>query len=270
MPRQPAVAGTFYPADTNELTEQVDGYLVAPQETPAKQRAIACIVPHAGYIYSGHVAGAVYATLDIPDRCVLVGPRHFPHGQPLAIRLEESWQTPLGEVPIDVPLAMKLAHSFPLLRDDAVAHEREHSLEVQLPFLQRRNPRVSIVPVVLGTDRFPILEQLGKALSQIIWGAGGPVLLIASTDLNHYENSEVTRAKDELAMRQIGVLDPRGLFDVVRKENITTCGYAATVVVMIAALHLGARTAELSRYATSAEVSGDHQRVVGYAGFVIK
>ena len=269
MSRQPAVSGTFYPADATELTRQVDGYSRPPDDV-AKQRAIACIVPHAGYLYSGQVAGAVYARLHIPDCCVLVGPRHFPHGQPLAIMLEDSWQTPLGEVPIDVPFAMKLVHSFPLLRDDAVAHEREHSLEVQLPFLQRLNPHVNIVPLVLATDRFPILEQLGKALSQVIWGAGGPVLLIASTDLNHYETSAITHAKDERAIRQILALDPRGLFDVVRNEGITMCGYAATVVVLIAALHLGARQAQLVRYATSAEVSGDHERVVGYAGLFIK
>jgi AmmeMemoRadiSam system protein B len=269
MLRQPAVAGTFYPADPLELARQIDEYS-RPPDNAAKQRAVACIVPHAGYMYSGHVAGAVYASLNIPDRCILAGPRHFPGGQPMAILTEGSWQTPLGQAQIDAELAIKLAHTCPLLREDPVAHEREHSLEVQLPFLQRLAPDSTFVPVVLATDRFPIFEQLGKALAQVIWGARGPVLLIASTDLNHYESDDATRVKDKQAIEQILALDPRGLYHTVRNQGITMCGYGATVAVLVAARQLGAQQAQLIRYATSADAGGDRSRVVGYAGIVIR
>lgn len=285
MVRPPAVAGTFYPSDPRELARQIDEFC-APSADRPKIRAIACVVPHAGYMYSGHVAGAVYAQLEIPERCILLGPRHFPQGQPMAILTEGAWQTPLGDAQIDTPLAKELVHADPRLRDDQVAHAREHSLEVQIPFLRRlaaaraENPAVptadanfSFVPVVLASDRYPALEELGHAVAQVVAKAdaaqNGPVLIIASTDMNHYESDAATRAKDALAIEHILALDPRGLFDTIRNEGITMCGYAATVAALVAARELGATEARLIRYATSGEINGDFSRVVGYAGFVI-
>jgi len=266
MIRSPAVAGRFYPSDPRELAAEIDIY--APPDAE-KLPALGCVVPHAGYMYSGHVAGAVYSSLQIPSRCILLGPRHFPKGQPMAILTEGSWQTPFGEAPIDSELASKLAHAFPLLREDPVAHEREHSLEVQIPFLQRLVQDLRFVPVVLASDRYDALEQLGQAVAQVVSAESERVLVIASTDMNHYESDAITREKDRKAIERILALDPRGLYDTVRKEGITMCGYAATVAMLVAMNRLGAKEAKLVRYATSGDVTGDRGEVVGYAGITI-
>jgi AmmeMemoRadiSam system protein B len=278
MIRPPAVAGRFYPSDPRELARQVDEYS-QPSAAPLAKRlpARGCLVPHAGYIYSGHVAGAVYSTLQIPERSILLGPRHFPRGEPMAILTEGSWQTPLGEARIDSALAAELARACPRLREDAVAHEREHSLEVQLPFLQRLAGDFRFVPVVLAVDRYPVLEELGRAVAQVVaahaaQAAGAEdarVLVIASSDMNHYESDAITREKDCRAMDRILALDPRGLYDTVRNEGITMCGYAATVAMLVAMRELGAKVAQLVRYATSGDATGDRDEVVGYAGIIV-
>ena len=229
------------------------------------------MVPHAGYMYSGHLAGAVYAALEVPAKCILLGPRHYPQGQPLAILTEGSFETPLGSARIDAPMAAELARACPLLREDAVAHAREHSLEVQLPFLQRfEGDDLRFVPVVLATDRYAAMEELGRAVAQVVRAQKEPVLVIASSDMNHYESDEVTRIKDRRAIERVLALDPQGLYDTVRKEGITMCGYAATVAMLVAARELGAREAQLIRYATSGDFSGDREQVVGYAGVAVR
>jgi len=265
MIRAPAVAGRFYPSEAHELASQIDACL---EPAAKKTRARGCVVPHAGYMYSGHVAGAVYASLEIPARCILLGPRHFPRGEPLAILTEGSWQTPLGNAEIDPALAAELARACPRLRDDAVAHAREHSLEVQIPFLQRLVQGFRFVPVVLATDRYAALEELGHAVAQVVAGQPEPALVIASTDMNHYESDAVTRVKDQRAIERILALDPRGLFDTVRSEGISMCGYAATTAALVAMQDLGAKDATLVRYATSGDVTGELEEVVGYAGIV--
>lgn len=264
--RPAAVAGSFYPADSAVLEREIREF-TAP--VAQKQAVRACIVPHAGYMYSGHVAGAVYAEIQIPPRAILLGPRHYPRGEPLAILQDGAWQTPFGNASIDETLAKALLFEYPLLRDDAVAHQREHSLEVQIPFLQHLRGDIQFCPIVLATDRFPVLEQLGHALASVVRSQPGPILIIASTDMNHYESDEVTRIKDQKAIDRIQALDARGLFDTVRNEGISMCGYAATVAVLIAVKDLGATEATLIRYATSGDILGDRTRVVGYAGFVI-
>jgi AmmeMemoRadiSam system protein B len=267
MIRPPAVAGSFYSADPKQLARDVDQHAAGAVETI---HALSCVIPHAGYMYSGHVAGAVYSSMRIPPRCILLGPRHYPRGEPMAILTEGSWQTPLGEAQIDSALARALAHACPRLREDAVAHQPEHSLEVQLPFLQRLVPDFRFVPVVLGTDRYPPLEELGHAVAEVIAAQAEPVLVIASSDMNHYESDAITRVKDNRAIAQILALDPRGLYDTVRSEGITMCGYAATVAMLVAVLDLGATKAQLIRYATSGDIFGDRDQVVGYAGIVVR
>ncbi len=267
MNRLPAVAGRFYPADPKELGHQVDGFAAVDA---AKQSALGCVVPHAGYMYSGHVAGAVYASLEIPARCILLGPRHFPRGESMAILSEGSWQTPLGAAAIDSVLAGELVHACPRLREDAVAHEREHSLEVQLPFLQRMAGDFRFVPIVLGIDRYPLLEELGHAVARVVKAHTETILVIGSSDMNHYESDAVTRVKDNRAIERILALDPRGLYDTVRSEGITMCGYAATVAMLVATIELGAKEANLIRYATSGDITGDFDSVVGYAGITIR
>ncbi len=187
----------------------------------------------------------------------------------MAILTEGSFTTPLGEARIDAELAAELARACPLLREDGVAHEREHSLEVQLPFLQRTGADFRFVPVLLATDRYGEMEELGRAVAQVVKAQSEPVLVIASSDMNHYESDAITRVKDGRAIARILALDPRGLYDTVRGEGITMCGYAATVAMLVAARELGAKEATLVRYATSGDVTGDLDEVVGYAGIIV-
>jgi len=267
MIRPPAVAGRFYPDDPEMLRTTVDSFLRGKEH---KIRVRACLVPHAGYFYSGPVAGEVYRRIEIPSRVILLGPRHFPRGASLAILSVGAWQTPLGAAPIDHPLAEKIARAFPQLREDAVAHSAEHSLEVQLPFLQRITPSFAFVPIVIGPAKWETLEALGQAIAKVIAAELDPILVIASSDMNHYESDAVTRVKDCKAIDQILALDPKKLFDTVRDENISMCGYAATVATLVASRELGAARADLIRYATSGDVAGDLQQVVGYAGMVVE
>lgn len=188
----------------------------------------------------------------------------------MAILSEGSWETPFGEAQIDVALGKELKRQCGLLREDAVAHSREHSLEVQLPFLQQLAPGGRFVPVVLATDRYEELEALGNAVAQTVAGQSEPVLVIASSDMNHYESDEVTRRKDQRAIDRILALDARGLYDTVRSVGITMCGYAAAVAMLVAVQKLGATEAKLVRYATSGDINGDREQVVGYAGMVVR
>jgi AmmeMemoRadiSam system protein B len=268
--RHPAVAGRFYPGDPDDLRTEAQGYL--SQASSVKQvplRALGCIAPHAGYMYSGHVAGAVFARLEVPQRCIVLCPNHTGMGRALAVMSEGGWQTPLGDIPIDAELAAALKARFPALQEDAAAHRAEHAAEVELPFLLLRQPELRFVPIALGTGQFETLEQLGKVLADVIAAQKDPVLVVASSDMNHYESDVVTRAKDHRAIERILTLDPRGLFDVVTQQDISMCGYGPAVVMLTAARQLGAKSAELVKYATSGDISGDRDMVVGYAGVVV-
>jgi AmmeMemoRadiSam system protein B len=269
--RRPAVAGRFYPGDPEDLRAEAQAYLSQSKSNDQTAvQAIGCITPHAGYLYSGHVAGAVFARLEIPERCVVLCPNHTGMGRALAILSEGAWETPLGEVPVDEGLAGALKRQFPALHEDAAAHRAEHAIEVELPFLQLRQPKLQIVPIALGTGQFEVLEALGVALAEVVAAQAAPVLIVASSDMNHYESDAVTRVKDHKAIERILTLDPRGLFDVVTQQNISMCGFGPAVVMLTAARQLGATSAELVKYATSGDISGDRNAVVGYAGVVVK
>ncbi len=190
--RHPVVAGRFYPRDPEELAAGLLAYL---SQTPSQEpvRAVGCIVPHAGYMYSGHVAGAVFAGLEIPEICLVVCPNHTGMGRPLAIMSEGEWETPLGSVPIDREFAEWLKQQCPLLEEDSAAHRAEHAIEVELPFLQMRQPRLRFVPVALGTRQLDVLEELGEVIAETIAELGQRVLIVASSDMNHYEADTITR-----------------------------------------------------------------------------
>jgi hypothetical protein len=269
--RQPAVAGRFYPANPQRLRTEIEGYTAVPANAPveAKIRALGCVVPHAGYVYSGHVAGAVYRHLQLPQRMVILCPNHTGMGEPLAIMSEGAWQTPLGDVAIDAELATELKEQMPLLAEDEAAHRSEHALEVQLPFLQVLAPGFRFVPITVGTGNFEVLSSLGVVIGNTLAKQGERVLVIASSDMNHYESDSVTRVKDRRAIDQLLALDARGLYDVVKEGNISMCGYGPAVVMLTAARKLGATKAELVRYATSGDVSDDRDMVVGYAGIAV-
>ncbi len=261
-------------------------------------------MPHAGYVYSGHVAGAVYARIALPKRFLILGVRHYPRGEPAAILSSGAWRTPLGDAPIDEALAAALLKACPLLREDSVAHRAEHSLEVQLPFLKVLAPDFSFVPVALGTVqdsvahraehslevqlpflkvlapdfsfvpvalgtvRFEELVTIGEALARILETTKHDVLLLTTSDLNHYEDDATTRVKDHKAIEQLLARDARGLYDACCDEHISMCGLGPAVAMLTALKALGAKNSELVKYATSADVSGDRDAVVGYAGMI--
>lgn len=267
MLRLPAVSGRFYPSDPLELTALVRKFTkIVPPSEPARVRA--CLVPHAGYVYSGHVTGAVFSRLSIPRRVLILGVRHFPRGEQAAILSNGAWRTPLGDALIDEPLAGALREACPLLREDSVAHSAEHSLEVQLPFLQVFAPGFTFVPIALGTVRFEDLVTVGASIGRVLASLPDDVLLLTTSDLNHYEDDATTRTKDQRAIDQLLAFAARGLYDACRIENISMCGLGPAVAMLTALNSLGARKSELVKYATSADVSGDRSAVVGYAGMI--
>jgi len=264
--REAAVAGQFYPESKAELLRVVQGFLGTAGK---KVRALGVIAPHAGYVYSGAVAGAVYRHVEIPRKVIVLCPNHTGLGEPLAIMSAGSFRTPLGEARIDSELAETLKKEFLLLREDAAAQEREHAVEVQLPFLQAAREDFTFVPITVGTGQFEVLTALGVVLAKVIAGCGEPVLMVASSDMNHYEDDVETRVKDALAIEQVLGLQPKGLFQTVKGQKISMCGYGPAVAMLTAAVRLGASSAELVKYATSGDVSGDKEKVVGYAGIAV-
>ncbi len=212
----------------------------------------------------------MYARLELPKRFVILCPNHTGMGEPLAIMSRGSWATPLGEVKIDEEIADELKKTFPLLREDEAAHLSEHALEVQLPFLQVLAPQgFTFAPITVGTGQYEVLSALGVTIGRVLQEHPGEAIVLASSDMNHYESDSATRAKDQRAIEQVLALDAKGLFDTIREHNITMCGYGPTVAMLTAAKLLGASKAELVKYATSGDVSGDRDWVVGYAGMIV-
>ena len=265
--RHPAVAGQFYPADPLALRRMVESYL-DPQAPKTQARMAIC--PHAGYIYSGPVAGAVYSRLLIPEEVIILGPNHHGLGEPAAIMPAGVWEMPFGPVEISAPLAELILDESQILSEDHQAHLYEHSLEVQVPFLQYLRPEVKIVPICLSWLRYNECEEIGLALARAIRAWGRPTLIVSSTDMTHYESQEMAKVKDSLALERILALDPRGLLETVATNRISMCGVIPTTVGLIAARALGAQKAELVRYATSGDITGDYSQVVGYAGLIVE
>jgi AmmeMemoRadiSam system protein B len=270
MERDPAVAGRFYPADPRVLAEEVASLLAERPDgraTPGPPRpATGMIAPHAGYMYSGPVAGATYARVDVPGRVIVLCPNHTGLGKQVAAWPGGAWATPLGRVPVNEPLTRELLETG-LASPDREAHRHEHSLEVQLPFLQLRNPEVSIAAVCLGPLSFDRCLELGVQVARI--ARRHQALVVASSDMSHHLPAAAARAKDRLALDRVLALDPRGLHEVVSREHISMCGSVPATVMLVAALEMGAREAELVRYATSGDATGDDRSVVGYAGVVV-
>ncbi len=262
--RQPAVAGQFYPLSPAALAREVARHLgeVRPR------RALAVVAPHAGYAYSGPVAGATYAQVEVPASAVVLCPNHTGLGARRSLWPRGLWALPGGDVPVDEELAAELAERAGLT-EDAAAHAAEHAVEVQLPFLRARNPSVAVVPICLA--RLSSLEcvALGEALAEVVRQRGGEVLLVASTDMSHYLPADEARELDALAIERIEQVDPEGLYRVVQERSLSMCGFIPTAAVLAAARALGARRARLVRYGHSGEASQDFSSVVGYAGFLV-
>lgn len=263
--RNPAVAGSFYPGSLRELDRVVRSFT---RDDPARVAAKGIVVPHAGFVYSGSVAGEVFSRVRIPSRHLIFCPNHSGTGAEAAIMGKGSWRMPWGDVPIDEDLASRLAGASSILREDPSAHRDEHSLEVQLPFLRRFQPDFRFVPVALGRLSIEECRSLGEAAAGVLQEEAEPVLLIASSDMSHYLSDAEARSKDRKAVDAMLALDPEVLYRTVRAERISMCGVVPATVVLFAVRSLGATSARLVRYATSGEVSGDPDRVVGYAGLL--
>lgn len=268
MIRKAAVAGSFYPAEPDRLVGLLADLKLSPADSPLKAKAV--VVPHAGYLYSGRVAADVYSRVKLPRRFVILCPNHTGMGAGLAIMSEGEWETPLGAVPIDQELAVSLKQSDPSLEESVLAHRSEHSLEVQLPFLQHLlGNDFRFVPICIARGSYDPLLALGTILGDTVKTWPEPVLIVSSSDMNHFESAETTLRKDELAIRKVLDLDSRGLFEVVMRERITMCGYAPTIVAIEASKILGATRGELIGHTHSGAVTGENQRVVGYAGIAL-
>jgi AmmeMemoRadiSam system protein B len=263
--RNPAVAGLFYPGSERELVDRVDGFMAAGGPAAAAKVAV---MPHAGYVYSGRTAGAVAARVDVPRRVIILGPKHRRAGARAAVASADGWSFPFGAVPVDKELCASLLEHADLEADD-LAHREEHSLEVEVPFLWRRNPAIAIAPVVLGVHSIEELEAVGTGIARAVAAAGEPVLIVASTDMSHQIPIGEAAVLDGMAIDRILALDPEGLYDTVFSNDISMCGVIPVTAALFAACALGASTAELIAYTTSADASGDTLAVVGYAGIVI-
>jgi AmmeMemoRadiSam system protein B len=268
MERKARVAGRFYEQEPDSLLAELEH--LWPKPLPPVVPCIGAMVPHAGYMYSGKVAAQVYARLPQADVYVLLGPNHTGHGAPVAVATAGHWETPLGAVPIYLPLAQALLKHCPLAQWDDQAHRDEHSLEVQLPFLQKSGHEFSIVCVAISTWDMGVLTKVGQALAQAISSMREKVCILASSDMNHFENLEITQRLDHMALERMEALDPQGLINVVTQEDISMCGAGPMAALLVAAMELGAVQCKCVAYATSAEASGDTDRVVGYAGMLVR
>lgn len=266
MIRQPIVAGHFYPESPSALETQIKGYL---DEKATKKEVIGVVSPHAGYIYSGPVAGAVLSRIQPKDTFIILGPNHSGGGRPFSIMTEGSWRTPLGEVEIDSQLAKQILEGSRHLEEDTIAHLYEHSIEVQVPFLQYLKRDAKIVPIMISHTSISVYKDIGQEIAAAIKKLKAQTVIIASSDMTHYETHQSAGKKDKAAIDAILKLKEDELMHRVKELNITMCGYAPTIALISAAKELGAKNAELVRYQTSGDVSRDFSSVVGYAGILI-
>ncbi len=268
MIRRPAVAGRFYPSDPEALRRDLVALTRGRVPLPGP-RGMAVVVPHAGYIYSGRIAAATYTAVRLPRRAAILCPNHTGLGESIAVNDEGEWETPLGRVPVDTPLARAILQRCRQARVDAAAHSREHSLEVQLPFLQHLVGHVRFVPICVGTLHLPDLLELGRAVAEAVADDAEEVLLIVSSDMSHYVPAAVADEQDHKAIERMLAIDPEGLHRVVLREDISMCGVAPAVAGLEAVRRLGAGRGRLVAYGHSGETTGDLQSVVGYAGVAI-
>ena len=266
MTREAAVAGQFYPGRPGELRAMIKEMTDSKAD---RKEVIGVVSPHAGFVYSGPVAGAVFSRIKFSDTFILIGPNHRGVGKPLSITTGGSWNTPLGEVQIDSGLAKAILAASAGLEEDTLAHRYEHSLEVQLPFLQYFKSDVKIVPIVLAQAAPRVYQGIGRAIAATLKSRGEAAVIVASSDMTHYEPHESARAKDKMAIEAILGLDADELVKRIGKYDISMCGYAPVISLIAAALEMGAGKAELGKYQTSGDTSGDYSSVVGYAGIVI-
>jgi hypothetical protein len=267
MIREPVVADRFYPGSHESLVKELKSLIV---ETTKKEDVLGALSPHAGYIYSGKIAGAVFSSINIPDNVIIISPNHTGLGERGAIMVSGEWNMPLGNVKINSQLAETILNRAKILNNDYRAHLREHSLEVQLPFIQYLKSNFQMVPITLMNLSYEECEELGKDLASAIKDYPSKILIIASSDMTHYESKKSAEEKDKKAIDEMLNLNPEGLYETVHRYNISMCGYIPATVMLITCKEMGAKKGKLIKYGTSGDVSGDYYQVVGYAGVVIK
>ncbi|MEE9219386.1 MAG: AmmeMemoRadiSam system protein B [Acidobacteriota bacterium] len=264
MVRRPAFSGSFYPRDPGALRHDVEAHLAAAEGEPT--RVAALMAPHAGYLYSGGVAGRTYGSALLPRRLVVLCPNHTGRGASMALYDSGEWETPLGPVPVDEDLARRLKEACPLLEADAEAHRREHAIEVQLPLLQVRVPDLRIVPICVGSSRRSDLRALGKAIATVVSSLEEPMATVISSDMTHYETREFAERQDRMAIEALERVDASELYELVARERISMCGVFPAVAALQTCQDIGARRGTLVAYSTSGDVTGDFSNVVAYAG----
>ncbi|MFH1846702.1 MAG: AmmeMemoRadiSam system protein B [Candidatus Omnitrophota bacterium] len=265
MVRRAAMAGQFYTADKKELREELESMLPPHKD---KINAIGAVVPHAGYIYSGKVAGEVYSRIKPKQTYVILSPNHTGYGRQFAAS-EEPWQTPFGTVEIDEVLLSIIKEKTSLIKDDSEAHLYEHSIEVQLPFIQMIAEGAKIVPITVQYGKIEELEQIAEALFLAVKETQRDVTILASSDMTHYEDRVSAEEKDKMAIERVLALDSKGLLRIVEEKNISMCGYIPVAIMLMTAKKMKAEKAELVKYSDSGYITGDMLQVVGYAGVVV-
>jgi MEMO1 family protein len=268
MIRQPIAAGKFYPASKKALYDEIES--MSQSASPDKKRALAVVLPHAGYVYSGHITCEVFSDIEITDSVIILGPNHTGMGQPFAVYGNGKWRTPLGDIDIDENLSAAICENTSILKNDPSAHMYEHSIEVQLPIIQYFKNSFKIVPIVLSEGDIQQYNQIASALAHSIKNTGKNILIVASSDMTHYEPRDKAKVKDKIAIDAILELDENLLYEVVQRHDISMCGYIPVIVMISAVKKIGATSAKLVRYSTSGDITGDYSSVVGYAGIIIQ
>ncbi len=271
MIRKPAVAGQFYPDQEGELSRMLDK-LLADSKAEVVAEGIAFVAPHAGYAYSGAIAAHTYAALRSAhskrkfDSLVVIGPNHTGYGSPIAVSMDD-WQTPLGVVKNDIELS-KLIASMPDMSADDIAHGFEHSVEVQLPFMQKTLPGVSSSFICMGDQSYKASVGLTNAITVAAKRLGRRMAVIASSDFNHYESAEIAKKKDMPAIDAILKLDAENFHEIIRRNEDSACGYGPITVAALFARRNGAKKGELLKYGNSGDATNDYKSVVAYASIV--
>jgi AmmeMemoRadiSam system protein B len=266
--RPPAVAGTFYPGTAEEINRMLDEFLA--EEKP-RSNFTAAMVPHAGWLYSGKIAADVLSKIEFPKTVILIGPKHTPHGVDWAVAPHAKWSLPGGDLESDPDLAQKLAERIPGLQLDAAAHHREHGIEVELPIIRRLAPEAKVVGITIGSGNLDRLSTFAEHLAEVIGEMEEPPLLLISSDMNHFATDAETRRLDEMALSELEKLDPEALFKTCTQNHISMCGLRPAVIILKTLKALGKlHESQRAGYATTADVTREKSRVVGYAGMLFR
>ncbi len=265
--RRPAVAGQFYPGSESEIKRMISELI---DEGARKQKVIAAMGPHAGWVFSGRGAGMLYSRIEIPKKVVVLCPNHRGMGANMAVMSEGQWELPTGPVPLAEDLVKRLLEKCPRMEEDDRAHAAEHSLEVHLPFIQHFRPDFELVPVCISRLSYSESGRTGKGMAEAVEEQGEEVLVIASSDMTHFESAARAKEKDDMAIEKMLALDPEGLYNTVAKNRISMCGVIPATIMLSYAIARGAKEAELLDYRNSGDVTGDYAEVVAYASVIVK